>query len=171
MQRKIWLMATAFAGIAALGCGDDGGGGKVSGASRVSDLTESERKTLCEEFATKFKKMDSALIKIECTEDGLAAELDEAGSCEQVRSECIASATPDTEFDVSCNDAPEEMTGGEDCDATVAQFHACVDALVSMSETLANDYTCEESDVEEPDLPTACTDLQDACPEAVNFME
>lgn len=173
MQRKSWLLATACAGFVVLGCGDDDGGGGVSGGARVNDLTASERQSLCEDFAAKFTKLDRAIIKLDCTDDGLVAEDDEAGSCDDVRTECIADA--EVEVEISCDDAPEEVTGGDECDATVAQFEACIDALVSMTEKLANDYTCETAedfdDVEEPDLPKACTDLQDACPEAIQFME
>ena len=170
MQRKTWLMATACAGVVALGCGGDDGGGGVSGGSRVNDLTASERQSLCKDFAAKFSKLDTAIIKLDCTDDGLVAEDDESGTCEEVRSACIEDT--EVEVEIACDEAPEEVTGGEECDATVAQFEACIDALVSATEKLADDYTCETADqVEEPDIPKACTDLEDACPEAINFME
>lgn len=172
MQRKSWLLATACAGFVVLGCGDDDGGGSVSGASRVNDLTVGEREALCKDFAGKFGKLAAAAHKVECTGEGLASEVQDPGSCEEARSACLADSEPDAEF--SCDDDPEEATGGEDCDATVAQLEACFDAWVSIAEELANDFTCEGSEeleeIEEPEVPEACTDLQDACPE-INFME
>lgn len=170
MQMKSWILASVLGSAAALGCGDDdggGGGSGVPGSKKVNELSAAEFKSVCEDFAKKFESVDEAANEAVCTAAGLAAEATDEATCTEARDECLGDLEPE-EDPLDCDEPPEGMM--DDCDATVAEFNACVSAIVDAFEDWAGEITCESdlSELEDlensgPDEPPACAKLDESC--------
>jgi len=176
MNMRLWLGLAGMAalGASSVGCGDDdgGGGGGVSGGKQVSDLTETEQISLCKQQAKNTVALTKASYELECT----ATALQDADSCEDTRDACIASTD-----DISAEDfsAECEDNGGDDtfqnCDATVSQVNACINAWVKKVQAISGDLSCEttEDDINDIDFsrPSACDAIADDCPEVADLIE
>lgn len=166
MRMKALCLGSVL-GLAVLGCGDDDGGGSgVAGSKRINALTASEFRRVCQNVQQDFDRIGKALSEALCTAEGYAAAdtQGDPSACEDTRKDCLEEPADTGDFELDCDDPPQEVE--DDCDATVAEFEACTEAYARAVQNWAEDLTCE-SDAEdfesEPDLPEACKKLDDAC--------
>jgi hypothetical protein len=162
------LVAVAAFGLGACGDGGDGGGSSgVPDSTKVTELTESEKTALCEEFADRFKPVSEDLKIPSCSIDGIIAEMsgDGATTCEEARDACLAQEDDGEAQDCSMN---EEIP--ENCDITVGEYRDCIDAYAGQVKNLASQITCDSDlqdlqNFEPPETPAACMTVQTKCPE------
>lgn len=165
MQSKSWLLAGVLGASAAFGCGDDDGGGASSG-KQISELSESELKSVCQYVQKRMTRISAALTELSCTAEGLGSD----DECAETRSDCIDAAKDepiDPDFELDCDEPPE---GIEDCDATVGEFEKCAEDLAKAAESYTKKLTCssdledvEELETEGPPNPASCKKLDAAC--------
>lgn len=163
---SIGICAVLSFGLAACGGDDDGGGSSgVSSSTKISDLTEAQEKSLCEELNDKLKPLNENLKSAPCVAEGLASEAQGAGTCEEVRASCIDDADdPIAPDDCSVSEA------ASDCDLTVGDYRECLDAMLKQAEDVFGKITCKSDpadleNLEEPPTPEACKKIDEQCPD------
>lgn len=161
------LLAVVALGLNACGDGGDGGGSSgVPDSTNVTELTESQKTALCEEFADRFKPISENLKAPSCAIEGIIAEMSGGGeTCEDARDACLAK-----EDDGEAEDCSMQEDIPEDCDITVGEYRDCLDAYAGQVKDLAADITCDSDlqdlqGVEAPETPAACKTVQTKCPE------
>ncbi len=149
-----------FALVACGGDGDGGGGTSgVAGSKKLQELEAADIKKICEWERESYK---DSLGSEEQYCLSFAVGPDEE-SCQEDLDECIASSDYEDELadDWECDDSTTE--GLEDCEATVAQYEACVRAIDKAEAELLSGLSCGD---EEPEyeLPAECDDVIEICP-------
>lgn len=132
----------------------------------VSELTAAEGKRLCAATLPQLERIEAAAVSVSCYFDSLGSE-----SCADDAEQCLASDA-ESESSPDCDSAASDVTGGEDCMVTVAQFQSCFDALVKSAEGFAKTVDCEtelESIAPASEPPKVCTDIASDCSRLVMF--
>ncbi|MEM1413942.1 MAG: hypothetical protein AAGH15_03540 [Myxococcota bacterium] len=158
--------------VMAMGCGDDGDTTFSSGIAAerpLTSLSDAEARDLCiavgNEANDVFRSIDV------CTFLGLVFSEGDVASCNETANACRMGETPADPFElddpvVECmNTSAAEVAG---CDATVAEFEACVNEALGQLEAFAAAVSCANAatDVGLPDEPftgAACRALGDEC--------
>jgi hypothetical protein len=147
-------------------CGDDGEAeGRVASDKRVDQLSASENERLCRAIAAQWKRVELATFEAGCISEVLGTE-----SCEADRKRCVERAT-DAETARRCDDTPEQITGGDACEAKVGELESCFQALGDASRAFADTITCDKRVEQIVPLapPKACTDIAPRCQPAIFF--
>lgn len=169
-MRINWSVKAAIC-IGALGavhCGDDGDskgspdGSGVSGSKALIDLTDADAQKLCE-----FER-DSYLASLTSEEAYCfrTGSVFSASSCEQDIAECVASSDYEDELDDAWDcerSTVEDYVEGDDCEATVAEFEACIKSDDSQSKAFYDKASCDSDPEDRPDDTSACEKLLDKC--------
>lgn len=143
----------------------------VPGDKKLSELSDADEKKLCDALGSYVEDLVSggALVKTLCAVTALLGSAFFPGDnammlCEMLYQECLAAPVMTTMTGMC--DVKVEMT----CEATVAQYEACVSEGVNMLDDVA--LSC--ADVGGPDVLTAlpsgtgpaCAELDEICPGA-----
>jgi hypothetical protein len=189
MQRTtLHLLAMFSIAAAAYACGGDDG--KTPEAStglpaeaKLSELESSEAPALCEAIEAGIEDVlpESEVKRLGCTFAAvLSMNLSEESSevdvdaCESYVDDCIAGKTSETSVGIDLEEWSSQTTCDEsavterigECDATVAEYEACLDAALQAFATLREALRC--SAFEDPDkvrdaLTMPDPALSDAC--------
>lgn len=159
LLRNIFLYSALAAG--ALGCSDDDQG--VAGSANLSALSESEVKSLCEEFV----RVNAKVVELQCTATVLEVRPVRftAESCEEQRQVCVTALTPNCEAEDLRNDFA-------DCSAKVSELRACQRDQARQFEQAYAGISCESdfadyaNALDEIEISDACLALVERCPSA-----
>lgn len=166
----------------------------VQKSKSVQDVTNEEAEAVCEAFASYYEsKLDSrsfqlsicrwaAVYATASAADG-GTNLDLNDLCDLAYDACVDCLdNPGTEgcedfptFDFQLDESCTDSEPPQDCDATVGEVETClkaeVDSIVgvfngapSCGSLTQTDLDEASAGLEEPDLPGACTALEDTCP-------
>lgn len=167
MKQGSWV--AALLAVAVLGCGDDDGGDS-NGSKKLSELSSAEKTSLCNDVSKLYDRYDTAALSVICTEQGRQ----DPATCSATRQQCITigSGADSEEDDFSCQGSPSSVTS-TCANITVDEMKACMNALLSMVESLASKYTCtaDESALTAPTTPKACSDLGSRCPDLAQALD
>ncbi len=174
-----------FTLLAAVACGDDddsnNGGSGVDQNAQISTLTTSEAQSACNEGASRLNTAvgNLDLNQLVCTSAALVTTQLTNGTeqdCNNAVTMCLENPPPSEELEqVACGPiAAADLMG---CNATVAQFNACIDEAIGLLDSVVDLFTCsnlnisaeelaEAAALEEFDLDSlaACEAFNDACP-------
>ena len=151
MFRPAMIMTTL---VASLACG--GGGSGVDESKALSDLSDDEKASLCEDRASDFE----ASTKLTCYATAIGT-----ATCEADAQACIdESANDDPCADVATDEFPACAS-----EVTVGEFGDCYDAQVVRVKDVAADINCD-SDLEAiftmlSELPAECDQVEMDCPD------
>ena len=189
MKRLIWTSVLALGlAMGAAACDDSSGGSNANvppistdTTKPLSEVTTAEAKTWCEKYKAEMGNVMSTETQCELAGLGVSAmtgTLDPA-ACEAAKKACIANPSQYLDSDSSgssdmdCDSlATEDM---KDCDATVAEFDSCMDAMMSETQSVTDKISCSMS-LEQlmslqslsglsPDKIPACAPLMEKCPQ------
>jgi hypothetical protein len=165
---RFGLCAAIALGLIACGGDDDDGSSGVSNSTNVKDLTQAQVDALCMEVAEKYEPVSEDLKGLSCTFTGILAGQTGGGSCEEARMACLDKPDEETEEE-DCT-----MAMAKDCDLTVGEYRACLDAAAKQAKDLAGSISCESTLQELQELqgsgsgmttPDECKVVEDKCPE------
>ncbi|MFT3921344.1 MAG: hypothetical protein QM778_02295 [Myxococcales bacterium] len=171
-------MAVAALGAGACGGDDDGGSSSVSSGTKISDLSDAQEMTLCKEIADRIKPLNDGLSDFSCIIEGLTAESQGLGMCEDVANTCKSQPVEEADAGTATGDIDCTMSDGStaDCNATVGEFRACIDAQVKQAQTLFGSITCDSdpnelNNTQTPPTPAECKVLESKCPAFMNEVD
>ena len=169
MDTKLSIALSALISLTVYGCGDDDGGTGVSNGKALGELTDADKKKVCNGLQTKLTRVDAASKKLGCVLQGYTLSEGDAAECADTRDACIAAPSDDMsgDSDLDCDSAQGDLM---DCDdVTVGELNDCADALVASIESLSRKITCSStpsdlSEAEGFESPAECTKVQTSCP-------
>lgn len=136
----------------------------------LAETSEEELREVCEDNRDGFLTTENeGLIRGSCVA-GLAAQ---EGLCtEENVASCIESVKEGTEGGDEPTIDCASLNKGDvsDCDITVGEWLDCMEAITAKYDGYAN-LSCDDADQFDTDVPAACTDLADRCPQIVGSEE
>lgn len=153
-----------------LGCASDdpkekGEGSGVAADKLVSELSKSEARQLCLKLSKEESVLRQAVERAGCIAPSLGED-----NCEAERERCIDQAKLVDRTD-ECDEMAEDVTGGEECDATVGQLEECFATIAEDAAEFAEQVTCDKSPEELPQqrVPKACSEIAADCSTVAAF--
>ncbi len=137
----------------------------VSGDKQLSELSEDEKKTACENISEYYDKEvgDERLVRFACT--FTAAFTSSEAECDVAFEACVAEGMV-TESEDSC-----VVEGDVACDATVEEYEACLDEQIEATVEFIDSFSCAaifnesgEGSGLGPETGELCTALAQKCP-------
>lgn len=166
-MQNTWAIRASLclAALALVHCGDDekkgGGTSGLNGGMLLVDMTPADARKLCEFERDLYKSGLSE--RAYCFRSGYPLD----GSCEADLEECIASDDFENEVedDWECESATlEDYVEGEDCQATIADYEACVRADERLQKGYYEKSSCDAPEsYEGTEVVSECTALLDKC--------
>lgn len=161
-MRKTPVPVIAAAMLSLFGCGSDDPPGKGSGVARdkqVSELSREETRKLCLSLAEHMSVLRQAVERAGCITPNL-----EDDSCEEERDRCLEQAKR-MDLTDECESAPEDMTGGKRCKASVGELEECFATVAKEAVEYAEEATCDKGfdDLPVSAVPDVCKDIAAEC--------
>lgn len=137
----------------------------VKGDKQLSELSEDEKKTACENISDYYDKEvgDERLVRFACT--FTAAFTSSEAECDVALEACIAEGMV-SESEDSC-----VVDGEVACDATVEEYEACLDEQIEATVEFIDSFSCAaifgeggDSPGVGPETGELCTALAQKCP-------
>ncbi len=143
----------------------------VSGDKQLSELSEDEKKTACENIGDYYDKEvgEERLVRFGCIFKGaFNPEVTNEAECDLSLDACVAAG----EVTVSEDDDSCVVDGDIACDATVEEYEACLDEQVEATVEFIDSFTCAAIYGEggggggslSPETGPLCTALAQKCP-------
>ena len=186
-MKQRWIAILVLA--AACGGGSGGGGGTVNSGlppdEKLSELDDASLQKICQAFDDGYNSAitPSDSVRVECTGTAIESSASNVNGeivvdvqkCQQMADACVANppqnVTDDSAApDLDCTTAMQN-SNLQNCGATVHEFEACVNAMISEVENLRAMLTCangkmllsSDQDINFASLPE-CKSLQTDCP-------
>lgn len=176
LTRRLMTCCTLFALVVMfVACGDAEFSSSLDSELKVSDMSDEEAATFCEEGEAFEEDASDTMEELGCIfaaafGAAFSEEGQEVQACEQTYDACMSGEMENmdegAEYDDTCD--IEEMDRSN-CDATVGQIIACAEEELEKMEQVVSDFSCsdiadEDAAMEEEEMGPACQAVEDVCP-------